>query len=115
MKTTWDCIEEHLKNQNERVNKARLLAKTCEQPHFILVAQDITADLVVEFWAIINEKLGEMVKAGHTPEGALRQLRAVFHLPPEVYAGLFISPKHASAVQIAKEMRAYQGERRVAD
>lgn len=111
----WDCMEEHIKNTNERVNRARMMAKTCEQPHFTLLAQDITADLVVEFWVIVNEKLAELVKAGRTPEEAVDHLRGIFHIPPHVYEGLMISPKHASAVRIAREMREYQGGRKVAD
>lgn len=84
------------------------------EPVFLLRAQDITADLVVDFWTILNGRLNEMVKGlGMTPADAVERLREVHHIPYP-FEGLTNVEKHKTAVKISKAMRAFAG-RKVAD
>lgn len=83
------------------------------EPVFLLRAQDITADLVVDFWVLVNGKLQELMKLGMTKEEAVERLRQVHHIPYP-YEGLTNVEKHQSAVRIAKMMRGHQ-DRKVAD
>lgn len=84
-----------------------------EQPQFTLLAQDITADLVVEFWICVNGKVQELVKGGMSPAEAAQHMRRIYHIPP-ILAGLVSSEKLQGACQIAQQMRDFP-YRKVAD
>lgn len=80
---------------------------------FVLKSQDVTADVLVDFWAILNQKVREMVKSGHPPELAIKLLRIQWNIPP-VYEDQFHDVKLRDAVRIARSMRTFPN-RKIAD
>lgn len=80
---------------------------------FTLRAADISADLVVEFWVLVNGKVRELVKKGWSPAAAVDFVRQAHHIPP-MYEGLLDDEKLRGAAQVAKAMRQHDG-RKVAD
>ena len=89
--------------------------KMCAQPHFVLLGQDVTADMVVEFWVIVNAKLKNLMNKGLSQDVALAHVRSAnlpvaYPLEEEV----FQDEKLKGAVRIAQAMRAH-APRKVAD
>lgn len=83
------------------------------QPHFDLLAQDISADLVVDFWIRIQHELRARVREGYSLERAVRMTRDFFFLQP--YDGVPTGDaKLDRAGQIADAMR-QQTNRKLAD
>ena len=110
-------IHERLALQSEQNHAAHrttlMMQKMLAQPHFCLLAQDVTADLVVDLWTIINVKLADLMDKGVSPELALQHLRELFHAP-HLVEGMFLSAKLRGAVRVSAAMRAHQ-PRKVAD
>lgn len=96
-------IEQALNEELESIEQA---LSEVEQPTFTLKAQDISADLVVDFWIVINGRIKELIKAGMALPVAVQYMRNVYHLPPLI-AGLLTDEKERSALRIADAMRAY--------
>ena len=84
------------------------------EPVFLLRSQDITADLVVDFWTILNGRLKELVEfAGLTPLEAVERMREVHHIVYPI-EGLVNVEKHKTAIGIARMMRLHN-KRKIAD
>lgn len=89
-------------------------AMTNNEEIFVLRAQDVTADIVVEAWADIQRLLGQFLRRGYTLTQALHQIKA--HLLP-IKQALEPQPttkKIDEAYAIAKRMAAHV-PRKVAD
>ena len=88
-------------------------AKDRGQATFTLVAQDATADLVVDFWVMLQLRIRDRVNAGVPLQVAIERERIGFGIlayPPD----LLKEPKLAGALEIAARMRG-QTDRRLAD
>ena len=93
-------------------------AKAHGEPTFTLRAQDITSDLVVDFWTIVQIRVKENMDAGLTMMQAVQAVRSYFFLEsvnspryPKRNTG---TAKLATAVLMADEMRQWP-DRKLAD
>jgi len=86
-------------------------AKRNGEPTFTLRAQDVTADLVVDFWVKVQQKVREHMHAGLTMMQAVQAVRTYYFLEPDVPAS---DVKLSGACQIAGEMEKFSA-RRLAD
>lgn len=81
------------------------------QPTFTLIAQDITADLVVDFWIKAQQKVREHMDAGLTMTQAVKAVRSYYFLEPDVPAD---DAKLSGACAIAEAMSRWPN-RKIAD
>lgn len=102
-----------MQNMRKGTGEQEAAEQKNSQPVFILKASDITADLVVDFWIVLNGKVRELVKGGMSPAAAVQYLRGVHHLPP-ILCGLLPAEKLQGACKIAESMREFP-HRKVAD
>ena len=90
-------------------------AKAHGEPIFVLRAQDVTADLVVDFWAIVQVRVREHMDHGHTMQRAVQLVREYFFLDsvnsPRYPTGI---AKLDTAVTKAEAMRQWPN-RKLAD
>ncbi|HKW13829.1 MAG TPA: hypothetical protein VJS69_05025 [Candidatus Krumholzibacteria bacterium] len=89
---------------------AHMAAK--RQPCFVLLAQDITADIVVDFWIKVQQRMREHVKHGLTEAQAAKAVREYYFL--EKMDVTITYQKLAEACAIAGAMENW-GTRRLAD
>ena len=85
-----------------------------EEPIFPLKARDISAPLAVMFWVKIQVMIRDYRSLGMTKEEAVAQVKAFYFLdnmPHDSYA----DPKLVGALQIAEEMIAWSGPKKIAD
>jgi hypothetical protein len=82
------------------------------QPKFRLLAQDITADLIVDFWTLIQMRVWADLKAGLPLREAVSRAREHFGVPE--YPPCLHHPKLDGAAEIACDMRAWPS-RKLAD
>ena len=80
---------------------------------FTLRSQDATADLVVDFWMLVQLRVSHSMKFGMTLAQALTEARDHFGIP-EYPVDILVSPKLNGAVKIAHAMRAWSN-RKLAD
>ncbi len=85
---------------------------TDEQPTFPLLAQDITADLVVDFWTLIQMRIWSDLRSGYCLDTAVARARHHFGIPQ--YPPCLHHPKIDGATRIAWAMRTWP-HRRLAD
>lgn len=78
------------------------------EPTFTIRAQDVTAPLVIDFWIKVVQKVREHVKAGLTPEQAVKTVRAYYFLEPHV---LLEDAKLAEACELAGKMENWKHRR----
>ncbi len=84
-----------------------------EQPHFDLLAHDLTAALVVDFWLLLQCRISEMMRRdGTTAEACVDALRVTFLIP--AYEPDWIIDTMNEASVTAREMERYP-TRRLAD
>lgn len=100
--TTWD-----------RDYDCFVKAKDRGQLTFTLTEGDVTADLVVDFWVLIQARIRMSVKNGVPLEIAVQRERTTFGVPV-YFPQVFDDPKLAGAVQIAEMMRGAR-HRKLAD
>ena len=86
-------------------------AKKNGEPTFTLRAQDVTADLVVDFWVKIQQKVREHMNAGLTKMQAVQAVRSYYFLETYVPAS---DVKLSGACRIAGEMEKWPA-RKLAD
>lgn len=82
------------------------------QPIFSLLAQDITADLVVDFWMMVQLRVWGDIAEGTPLIEAVERARAAFGVP--LYQPFLHHGKLDGASRIAWDMRAFP-TRRLAD
>lgn len=93
--------------------KDELIAqKAKSQPHFTLLAQDITADLLVDIWVMINDYM-EDVKGDMEPKHVVEMFREMLDVPYS-WKEDNLKPRVKDAAFIAEEMRQYS-PRKAAD
>ena len=83
-----------------------------QQPHFDILAQDISSDLVVDFWIKVNLMIRDNVRQGYSLEKAVVLTRQFYFLP--MHGTLLGDEKLNSASEIAAQMRK-QANRKLAD
>ena len=81
-------------------------------PVFPLKASDLTADLCVDFWQMVQRRVKTIVYDGLTPEQAVQMVRESFGIPP--YLPIWEDEKLNGAARIAAAMRAHS-PRKLAD
>jgi len=87
-------------------------AKDRRQVTFTLVSQDISADLVVDFWTMVQLKVRVNMRHGMTVPGAVEAVRVTFGIPK--YPEYFDDAKLNGAARIAEAMRLHSN-RKIAD
>lgn len=93
--------------------KEHLIAeKAKKQPHFTLLAQDITADLLVDMWVVINDYIQDC-KHETSPQEVVQWFREQWQVGP-TWKQPNMSPVVQQASFIAEEMRRYP-TRKIAD
>jgi hypothetical protein len=87
-------------------------AKATGMPSFTLIAQDITADLCVDFWTMTQLRVRTHMDAGLTMVQAVDAVREKFGIPE--YPEILGDAKLDGAARIAETMRAHS-PRKLAD
>lgn len=82
-----------------------------QEPVFVLRAQDITAPVVVLFWAKLQERIRARMDAGLTMEQGVNEERRHYFLDDEP---VYTDPKLDGAVRVAEEMATWPN-RKLAD
>lgn len=82
------------------------------EPTFTLRAQDLTADLVIDFWILVQLRVRHAVKQGTPVAVAIEEARRKFGIP--VYPPILGVEKLDGAARIATAMTEYQ-TRKLAD
>lgn len=106
-------MDPHTESSTEIAERVERPCGTAPQPHFNLIAQDATADLVVDFWILVQLRVQFRMQAGETITEALREVRTTFGLhayTPELLDG----SKLQGAALIARAMEQFP-TRRLAD
>ena len=93
--------------------KTFVKAKDRRQATFTLVAQDASADLVVDFWTMVQIRARQSMESGLTLAEAMALERIAFGIPAYVPA-VHDDPKLAGASVIAGNMRQFPN-RKMAD
>ena len=88
---------------------------TVDMPTFLLKASDLSADVVVDLWVLVNRRMREHLATGYTPEEARDWVRQYYFLDSINAPTLTQIPKLDSALAIAEQMRQYTGPKKVAD
>lgn len=94
-----------------KTNDACLQKAANDEPIFVLRAQDITADILVELWAELQEEIRNMVRDGMTPEEAAGTIRRQYGLVGREGVD---DPKLLEAYDLAAKMQRWPN-RKVAD
>lgn len=84
------------------------------EPVFVLRGQDISAPLVVEFWAAVQQTIRDLMDAGATMSEAVESARAYHKIPRLTHLGESLIAKERGAVAIARAMLRWHN-RKVAD
>ncbi len=87
-------------------------AKATGEPTFTLRAQDVTADLSIDFWLIVQQEVRRAMNDGATIEEAKECVRHTHVVP--IQPPMFRSLKIDGAAKIAEAMRVWP-DRKVAD
>ena len=85
------------------------------QPVFPIIAQDITAHLVVDFWVAVNAYMQEKVNEGQSMIFAIERARQLHGVPRASSYGMNdLNPKLNSALDISRAMMRWD-HRKLAD
>ena len=86
------------------------------QPRFTLIAQDVTADIAVDFWVSLQIELAQYVTEGLTVAEAIAKMRRLHYVPiwHEAFSPQYAKAKIRGAAEIAAAMRTHE-PRRAAD
>lgn len=90
-------------------------AKDRGQPTFTLVAQDVSADLCVDFWIGVQLQIRQRIDDGMTVKDAVDSTRREYRVAPWSTLEPMEDVKLNGAMMIARAMRAFPGIRKVAD
>jgi hypothetical protein len=104
--------EEDIMEQTE--SYTTIYHKHAGQPKFTLIAQDATADLVVDFWVEIQLQVKQFMEDGLSLELAIEKIRQQFGVPPWSQFTTLHDPKLKGAAEIGYQMSEWRN-RKVAD
>jgi len=89
-------------------------AKDRGEPTFTLRAQDISADLVIDFWIAVQLEIRQRIDDGMTVQEAVDTTRRGYRVAPWSTFDAMTDQKINGAMMIAKAMRAFPN-RKIAD
>lgn len=89
-------------------------SKHAGQAKFLLIAQDITAPLVIDFWVRVQQRMRDLLATGLTLSEAEQAVRCYYFLDNRPTVGAMEPDKLADASAIADVMAQFPG-RRLAD
>jgi hypothetical protein len=85
--------------------------KHAGQPSFKLIAQDVTADLVIDFWIEVQLQVKQSIEDGTTMMEAIDKIRQQFGVPPWSQFTTLTNPKLKEAAAIGYLMSEWKNRK----